>query len=90
MDATFLTVAILIGGAIGAVIARFLDKSSWRDVAESRGAENEDLRRDLDSLRSEFDARVSLLEAQIEGLIALKSEQIAHLVLKGIQDHRDN
>ena len=78
--------AIVIGGALGAAIKTYLDKSNWRDVAESRGAENDDLRQRVDDLEE----KVDLLEAQIEGLIALKSEQIAHLVVEGIQDHRGN
>lgn len=79
-------IAIVIGGALGAALKTFLDKSNWRDVAESRGAENDDLRTRVDDLEE----KVDFLEAQIEGLIALKSEQIAHLVLEGIQSHRGN
>lgn len=77
-------VAIVVGGAIGAAVARFLDKSNWRDVAESRGAEIDDLKDKQD----ELEKRVVHLEAQIEGLVALKSEQIAHLVIEGITVHR--
>lgn len=78
--------AIAIGGALGAALKTYLDKSNWRDVAESRGAEIEDYERRL----NELEEKVDLLEAQIEGLIALKSETIAHLVIEGIQDHRGN
>ena len=78
--------AIVIGAALGAAIKSYLDKSNWRDVAESRGAENDDLRDRVGDLEE----KVEHLEAQIEGLIALKSEQIAHLVLEGIQSHRGN
>ena len=78
--------AIVIGAALGAGIKSYLDKSNWRDVAESRGAENDDLRERVEDLEK----AVSHLEAQIEGLVALKSEQIAHLVLEGIQSHRGN
>ena len=85
LDAGFwITAAIIFAGAVGAGIARFLDKSNWRDVAESRGAEIDDLKDKQD----ELEGRVAYLEAQIEGLVALKSEQIAHLVLEGLQDHR--
>ncbi len=77
-------VAVVLGGMAGAAVARFLDKSNWRDVAESRGAEIDDLKDAQEAL----EGRVAYLEAQIEGLIALKSEQIAHLVLEGMETHR--
>jgi hypothetical protein len=77
-------VAIVLGGALGAAAARFLDKSNWRNVAESRGAEIEDNDRRI----TDLEKKVKHLEAQIEGLIALKSEQIAHLVLEGMKTHR--
>ncbi len=77
-------VAIVVGGAIGAAVSRFLDKSNWRNVAESRGAEIDDLR----EKQVDLEKRVRNLEAQIAGLIALKSEQIAHLVLEGMETHQ--
>ena len=77
-------VAILVGGVIGAAVLRMLDKSNWRNVAESRGAEIDDLREKQEDLEK----RVRSLEAQIDGLIALKSEQIAHLVVEGIETHQ--
>lgn len=77
-------VAVVLGGMVGAAVARFLDKSNWRDVAESRGAEIDDLK----VAQEDLEKRVKYLEAQIEGLIALKSEQIAHLVLEGMETHR--
>lgn len=78
------SVAIMLGGAIGAAISRFFDKSNWREVAEARGAENEDLRHRIEDLEE----RVHELEAQVQGLAVLKSEQIAHLVLEGMESHR--
>ena len=53
-------------------------------MAESRGAEIDDLKDAQEALEK----RVKHLEAQIEGLIALKSEQIAHLVLEGMETHQ--
>ncbi len=77
-------VALIVAGAVGAGVARYLDKSNWRDVAEARGAEIIDNDRRIE----ELEGRVTHLEAQIEGLVALKSEQIAHLVLEGMEVHR--
>ncbi len=77
-------VAIVLAGVVGAAIARFMDKSNWRDVAESRGEEIDDYERRL----GELEEKVENLEAQVEGLIALKSEQIAHLVLEGMETHQ--
>ena len=77
-------VAIVLGGVIGAAVLRVLDKSNWRNVAESRGAEIDDLK----DKQKDLEKRVRNLEAQIDGLIALKSEQIAHLVLEGMETHR--
>jgi cell division protein FtsB len=76
--------SLLAGGLIAAALMRFFDKANWREVAESRGAENEDLRHKIEDL----EARVVQLEAQYQGLASLKSEQIAHLVLEGLEAHR--
>lgn len=85
MDTSVLFMAaIVLGGLIGTALTRFMDKSNWRNVAESRGAEIDDLRDKQDALEK----RVGNLEAQIEGLVALKSEQIAHLVLEGMETHQ--
>lgn len=79
-----LPVAVILGGFLGALLSKFLDKSDWRNVAESRGAENEDLRHKVDDLEK----RVKHLEAQIDGVLAIKSEEIAHRVLEGLRSHR--
>ena len=79
----WISVATIIGAAIGAGISRFWDKSNWRDVAESRGEKIND----LEAKQKEIDSRVKYLEAQVQGLITLKSEQIAHLVVESIQSH---
>lgn len=85
MDTSVLLMAaIVLGGLIGTAWTRYMDKSNWRNVAESRGAEIDDLRDKQEALEK----RVANLEAQIEGLVALKSEQIAHLVLEGLETHQ--
>lgn len=81
--AIWISVAVVVAAAIGAGVARYFDKSDWRNVAESRGAEIEDNDRRIEDLEN----RVKLLEAQILGMAVIKSEQIAHLVLEGLNKH---
>ena len=78
---------IAIAGAIAAVaVVRLTQKRAdeWKELAEARAAQVEDLKEKVAELRLDFSKQISELRGAVSAMESLKSEQIAQKVSDAI------